>query len=70
MKLVFTLFFSIVTTLLSATNYYVKNGGNDSNSGLDDANAWAHHPWMSNWTGHVTLGPGDFVFLKRGIHGA
>ncbi|MFW9988911.1 MAG: cadherin domain-containing protein [Candidatus Odinarchaeota archaeon] len=58
--------FLFINIYCSATNYYVRNGGNDSNSGLDDANAWAHHPWMSTWTGNVVLAPGDTVHLKRG----
>lgn len=66
MRLVIAFILLTVTSLLSATDYYVKNGGNDSNSGLDDANAWAHHPWMSTWTGRVTLEPGDVVYMKRG----
>jgi len=46
--------------------YYVKNGGNDSASGLDDTNAWAHHPWMIGWTGSTVLAAGDTVCLKCG----
>ena len=45
----------LVSLVCSATKYYVKNGGNDSNTGLDDANAWANHPWMSTWQGVVFL---------------
>jgi hypothetical protein len=66
MRYVLTILFLSLNTILTATNYYVKNGGNDSNSGLDDAHAWAHHPWMSNWTGKVTLIPGDIVNMNRG----
>ena len=66
MRKVLILSFLLINTVLSATDYYVKNGGNDSNSGLDDANAWAHHPWMSTWTGKVILAPGDVVWMKRG----
>ena len=51
---------------LLANKYYVKNSGNDSNTGLSDSNAWAHHPWMSSWTGNINLAPGDTVFMKRG----
>jgi hypothetical protein len=66
MRKVLIILFLALNTILSATNYYVKNGGNDSNSGLDDTHAWAHHPWMSTWTGHVTLAAGDNVYMKRG----
>jgi hypothetical protein len=54
----------IVSQKVSGTNYYVRNGGNDSNSGLTDAKAWANHPWMSTWTGKTNLKPGDTVFMK------
>jgi hypothetical protein len=66
MRIVLTILLLAINSVLSATNYYVKNGGNDSNSGLDDANAWAHHPWMSTWTGSLVLIPGDIVYMKRG----
>lgn len=59
---VFLLFSSVV----ECTEYYVKNTGNDSNSGTSDAQAWAHHPWMIGWTGRVVLKPGDVVYMKRG----
>lgn len=52
--------------MVSGVNYHVKNNGNDLNSGLSDAQAWANHPWMSTYTGNVTLKPGDSVLMKRG----
>jgi hypothetical protein len=57
--------FSVSQGIASATNYYVSNEGNDHNSGLTDANAWANHPWMSTWTGQAKLKPGDTIFMKR-----
>ena len=48
------------------TNYYVKTGGDDTKSGLTDEDAWAHHPWMSTWTGSTVLVAGDVVNMKRG----
>jgi len=54
------------TFISSATNYYVKNGGSDSKSGLSDSEAWAHHPWMIGWTGSTILKPGDVIFMKCG----
>lgn len=64
-KILIVLFLGI-NSVLHAADYYVKNGGSDSNTGLDDNNAWAHHPWMSTWTGSIELVPGDRVFMKRG----
>ena len=56
----------LISLVVTGTSYYVKSAGNDSNSGLSDAQAWAHHPWMSTWTGSVTLTAGDVVFMKNG----
>jgi hypothetical protein len=66
MKKILLIPFLLFSLIVTGTNYYVKNAGNDSNSGLDDANAWAHHPWMSTWTGKTILAPGDIVYMKRG----
>jgi len=54
-----------------AATYYVKNGGNDENTGLSDAQAWAHHPWMEDATGvadaaATTLTDGDSILMARG----
>ena len=57
------LFFSLI---LSATDYYVKTGGDDSNTGFSDAQAWAHHPWMHTWTGLTVLQPGDNIYMNKG----
>ena len=56
----------LISLAVTGTTYYVKNAGNDSNTGLSDEQAWAHHPWMSTWTGTVTLRPGDIVNMKKG----
>jgi hypothetical protein len=66
MRKVLIILFLAISSVLSATDYYVKNGGSDAASGTSDATAWAHHPWMSTWTGHSTLVAGDNVFMKRG----
>jgi hypothetical protein len=50
----------------AGNTYYISNAGNDSNTGLDQSNTWAHHPWMSTWTGTTTLAAGDVVYMKRG----
>ncbi len=49
-----------------ATKYYVKSGGNDNLSGISDETAWANHPWMSTWSGNITLTPGDSICMRRG----
>jgi hypothetical protein len=46
--------------------YYVSNAGDDNSDGLSPSTSWAHHPWMSTWTGSVTLEAGDVVCMKRG----
>lgn len=51
---------------LYETNYYVKTGGDDTKSGLTDGDAWAHHPWMSTWTGSTVLVAGDVVNMNKG----
>ena len=66
MKKLLILPFLLFSIVVSATNYYVKNGGNDLNTGLSDDQAWANHPWMSTWSGSINLQPGDIVYLKRG----
>ncbi|OGO00872.1 MAG: hypothetical protein A2Y58_01375 [Chloroflexi bacterium RBG_13_51_52] len=50
------------TTTSTGKTYYVKNGGNDSASGLSDAEAWAtlYKVQISNFN------PGDSVLLKCG----
>jgi hypothetical protein len=65
MRNVLVILFLAINSVLSATNYYVKNGGSDAASGTSDVTAWEHHPWMSTWTGHITLVAGDNVFMKR-----
>jgi len=57
--------FAIVALLamsLSATEYYVKNGGNDAASGLDDDNAWET---IAKVNGESFSGD-DIIYFKRG----
>lgn len=55
------LFFAIfgVSTSANAATYYVKNGGNDSLSGLDDANAWETIAKVE-----ATVTSGDTVYFR------
>jgi len=60
-KLLIILFLAL-SPIATATNYYVKNGGNDSYTGLSDAQAWAT---IAKLNGH-TFSPGDSILFKRG----
>lgn len=44
------------------TNYYIKNGGNDSNTGLSDAQAWET---LAKISGRA-FSAGDSILFKRG----
>lgn len=58
------LLFSLISLPLSGLNYYVKNAGDDNNTGLSDAQAWKTITKVNSvaWT----FKPGDTVFFKRG----
>lgn len=58
-----TLFLSI-STYLAATDYYVKNGGNDLASGTSDATAWSTIEKVNSIFDN--LNPGDRILFKRG----
>jgi hypothetical protein len=51
-----------MTTLARATNYYVKNGGNNAFTGLSDAQAWETIAKVSGFA----FSAGDTIFFKRG----
>ena len=61
-KLIFILFTLLFSLIVSATNYYVKEGGNDSASGLDDDNAWESISKVNSFS----FTAGDTCFFKRG----
>ena len=50
------------TLILSATNYYVKNGGNNALSGTSDANAWETIAKVNS----SAFLPGDSILFKKG----
>lgn len=50
---------------LSATNYYVKNGGNDAFNGSNDALAWNTITKVNTEWAAGTFAAGDTIFFKR-----
>lgn len=55
----------LIPFYLSATNYYVKSDGNDSNTGLSDAQAWQT---LDKISAHAFVA-GDTVFLSGELFG-
>ncbi len=49
-----------MSLIASGTNYYVKNGGNNSLSGLDDKNAWESISKVNSFS----FVPGDSILFK------
>lgn len=58
--------FLFVTLLLSATNYYIKSGGNDNASGTSDATAWATISKVNSFWSAGDFAPGDSILFRRG----
>ena len=61
-KILFFILFLISLASFGQTNYYVKNGGNDADTGADDAHAWE----TLGKADDVTFVPGDTLFIARG----
>ena len=59
--------FAVSTIGLSQNVYYVTTTGNDSNSGLSEANAWRTITYAASSSSPVS--PGDTVFIKAGDYG-
>lgn len=57
-----TFFILFMITGLFATDYFVKNGGNDGLSGLDDTNAWETMAKVNS----ISFNAGDTIQFKRG----
>ena len=64
MKTTFFVIFLALSSLVAATDYYVKNGGSDLNTGTSDAVAWASIDKVNSM--FSTLKPGDRILFKRG----
>jgi len=61
-----TLLLWLLPITLGATNYYVKNGGNDSFNGSNDALAWNTITKVNTEWAAGTFAAGDTIFFKRG----
>lgn len=66
MKKLITLIFIVAAFLSNATNYYIKNGGNDAASGLSDALAWGTIAKVNSEWAAGTFAPGDSILFKKG----
>jgi len=66
MRKTLIILFSILTIPLSATDYYVKSTGNDSNTGLSDAQAWKTITKVNTVWAAGTFAPGDNIYFRRG----
>ena len=62
MKKLFTIILWLFAIPLFAAHYYVKNGGNNALSGLDDANAWATIAKVNA----TSFAPDDIISFKCG----
>lgn len=62
MKATFAALLFTISTITSATNYYVKNGGSDSSDGKSDGTAWATITKVNS----TVYTAGDTVFFKKG----
>lgn len=66
MKKTLVILFAILTIPLSATDYYVKSTGNDSYTGLSDAQAWKTISKVNTVWAAGTFAPGDSILFNRG----
>lgn len=66
MKKVLTIFLALLTIPLTATEYYVKSTGSDSNTGLSDAQAWQTISKVNTEWAAGTFAAGDFIYFRRG----
>lgn len=66
MKKLLVLLFLFCNLILSATDYYIKNGGSDAANGLTDATAWATITKVNSFWSGGQFAPGDQILFKRG----
>jgi parallel beta-helix repeat protein len=66
MRKLLTILLLFVSLICSATNYYVKTGGNDALTGLSDAQAWATITKVNTFWAAGSFAPGDSINFNRG----
>lgn len=60
-------YYAVTTQTITQPIYYVSfSTGNDANNGLTESAPLKYHPWMTGYTGGVTLKAGDKVKMKCG----
>ncbi|HEY5124074.1 MAG TPA: hypothetical protein VIK14_10090, partial [Ignavibacteria bacterium] len=64
MKNALILIFLILSTIASATDYYVSSSGNDSNNGLSSSTPWKTIIKVNS--AFSTMKPGDRILFNRG----
>ena len=65
MKRIFMLLW-FISALAGATNYYVKNGGNDGAAGTSDGTAWETITKVNSFWSAGSFAPGDTIFFNKG----
>jgi hypothetical protein len=66
MRKLLTILFLLITSIAGATDYYVSNTGNNSNTGLSDAQAWLNITKVNSVWNAGSFAPGDHIYFKRG----
>lgn len=66
MRKLFILIFLIISQLATATDYYIRTGGNDGLAGTSDANAWATIKKVNDFSINTGFQPGDNIYFRRG----
>ena len=68
MKTIFIVILLALSSFASATEYYIRNGGNDLNTGTSDATAWATIEKVNST--FASLKPGDKILMTSFGSGA
>ena len=66
MRKLLTILFCFASIIINATDYYVKNGGNDGAAGTSDGTAWATIDKINTVWNAGTFAPGDNIYFNKG----